>query len=403
MLDLLDFILLRRGVPADDRTLSFRRIDGNPQSSVIYFLPWNTPFGVARQAGFTPLDFLAAYEMPRALVSSDPEMSVQAIRGLVEDAQALLESKGIAPHTVLLVGLSVGSFAATYLANRIGARLCAVAPSDRADMMMWQSPATRIVKRRAIEKGLQLAHYSRAMTGYHPIHNLAGVAPNSMFVMGRKDPFVPSQRRARLAARHRAAPALGQDRQAGCGPLPHAAAERAPPARHAGTGAGALALAGAHAGRTAVRAGRTWPRPAKGRRAGSGSEHLGRTGLASASERAIAQTLSGTRCLQDCSPPEFQIFLRSLAHAVLGGRAGVLRGIACSPSAMRASTTSERSVGSPPPMFSSAATERERASSSQAFENRQLFIAIETAVLNDLARTLVITRRVVHGLCSKAQ
>ena len=198
MLDLLDFILLRRGVHADDRTLSFRRIDGNPQSNVIYFLPWNTPFGVARQAGFTPLDFLAAYEMPRALVSSDPELSVQAIRGLVEDAQALLESKGIAPHTVLLVGLSVGSFAATYLANRIGARLCAVAPSDRADMMMWQSPATRIVKRRAIEKGLQLAHYSRAMTGFHPIHNLAGVAPNSMFVMGRKDPFVPSQRRGAL-------------------------------------------------------------------------------------------------------------------------------------------------------------------------------------------------------------
>jgi len=198
MLDLFDFILLRRGVSADDRTLTFRRIDGNPQSSIIYFLPWNTPFGVARKVGFTPLDFLAAYEMPRALVSSDPEMSVMAIRGLVDDAQALLERNGVAPHNAVLVGLSVGSFAATYLANRIGARLCAVAPSDRADMMMWQSPAARIVKRRAIEKGLKLAHYSRAMTGFHPIHNLAGVAPNSMFVMGRRDPFVPSRRRSAL-------------------------------------------------------------------------------------------------------------------------------------------------------------------------------------------------------------
>ncbi len=198
MLDLLDLILLRRGVPADDRTLTFRRIDGNPDARVIYFLPWNTPFGVARQAGFLPLDFLAAYEMPRALVSSDPEMSVQAIRGLVEDAQALLESKSIEPQSTLLVGLSVGTFAATFLANRIGARLCAVAPSDRADMMMWQSPAARIVKRRAIQKGLQLAHYSRAMTGYHPIHNLAGIAPNSVFVVGRRDPFVPSQRRSAL-------------------------------------------------------------------------------------------------------------------------------------------------------------------------------------------------------------
>src|SRR5215510_8514549 len=133
MFDYLDLLLLRRGIPSDDRTLTFRRIDGSEQSRVIYFLPWNTPFSVARQAGFTPLDFLAAYEMPRALVSSDPEMSVKAIRGLVDDAQALLESKGISPHNVVLVGLSLGSFAATYLANRIGARLCAVAPSDRAD------------------------------------------------------------------------------------------------------------------------------------------------------------------------------------------------------------------------------------------------------------------------------
>ena len=55
MLDLLDHILLRRGVHSDDRTLAFRRIDGNPQSSIVYFLPWNTPFGVARKAGFTPI------------------------------------------------------------------------------------------------------------------------------------------------------------------------------------------------------------------------------------------------------------------------------------------------------------------------------------------------------------
>jgi hypothetical protein len=36
------------------------------------------------------------------------------------------------------------------------------------------------------------------MTGYHPIHNLAGIAPNSVFVIGRRDPFVPSQRRSAL-------------------------------------------------------------------------------------------------------------------------------------------------------------------------------------------------------------
>src|SRR5262245_61843597 len=148
MLDLLDLLLLRRGIPADDRTLAFRRIDGDPQARVIYFLPWNTPYAIARQLGFTPLPFLAAYEMPPALVSSDPELSVQAMAAMIDDAGRLLEDKGIRPQDALLVGLSVGTFAATFLANRIGARLCAVAPSDRADMMIWTSPAARIVKRR---------------------------------------------------------------------------------------------------------------------------------------------------------------------------------------------------------------------------------------------------------------
>ncbi len=195
MLDLLDLILLRRGVPSDDRTLTFRRIDGNPQSRVIYFLPWNTPFSLARQAGFAPLDFLAAYEMPPAIVSSEPELCVQAMLGLVADAEAVLAQNGVAPADAVIVGLSVGSFAATYLANRIGARLCAVAPADRADFMLWQSPAARIVKRRALQKGYQLAHYSKAMFGYHPAHNLAGVAADSVFVLGRRDPFVPPRRR----------------------------------------------------------------------------------------------------------------------------------------------------------------------------------------------------------------
>ena len=45
MLDLVDLLLLRRGIPADDRGLTFRRIDGNALSKVLYFLPWHTPFG----------------------------------------------------------------------------------------------------------------------------------------------------------------------------------------------------------------------------------------------------------------------------------------------------------------------------------------------------------------------
>lgn len=207
MLDLLDLLLLKRGLPSDDRTLSFRRIDGDANAKVIYFLPWHTPFSICHQAGFTPLDFLACYEMPCGIVSSDPELGVRAMRLLVADAEALLTARGIAAAQALIVGLSVGTYPAIYLANRIGARLCAVAAADRGDLMLWQSPAARIIKRRAMQRGLRLWQFSKAMLGYHPAQNLAGIARDSVFVVGERDPFVPPRRRAGLlAAIERSAP-----------------------------------------------------------------------------------------------------------------------------------------------------------------------------------------------------
>jgi pimeloyl-ACP methyl ester carboxylesterase len=196
MLDLLDLILLKRGIPADDETLVFRRIDGNPQSRVIYFLPWHTPFRFARHFGFMLLDFLAAYEMPPAIVSSEPARSVQAALGLLADAESTLLGHGVDPKDALIVGLSVGAYAATLLANRHGARLCAVTGADRADLMVWESPAARLIKRRALQKGYALSHYTEAMRGLNPAENLARIAKSSVFVLGTRDPFVPAKRSA---------------------------------------------------------------------------------------------------------------------------------------------------------------------------------------------------------------
>jgi pimeloyl-ACP methyl ester carboxylesterase len=198
MLDLLDYWLLRRGICSDDRTLTFHRVDGNPSSKVVYFLPWNTPYFVARHIGLTPLEFLACYEMPPASVSSVPELSVAAMCGLVEDAMALLADRCIDGRDALIIGLSLGSYPATVLANRIGARLCAVAAADRADLMMWESPAARPIKQRAVLRGLHLRHYAKIMRGWHPAHNLGGISPDSVFVMGERDPFIPPRRSAGL-------------------------------------------------------------------------------------------------------------------------------------------------------------------------------------------------------------
>jgi hypothetical protein len=197
MLDLVDLLLLRRGIPADDRALTFRRIDGDRASNVIYFLPWHTPCVFAQHAGFAPIDFLACYEMPNAIVSSEPELCVQAMLGLVQDAERLLIDRGNADD-LLIVGLSVGSYPATYLANRIGARLCSVASADRGDLAIWESPATRIIRRRAVHKGYRLSHYTDAFLGTHPAENLRGIRAGSIFVMGDHDPFVPFECKAGL-------------------------------------------------------------------------------------------------------------------------------------------------------------------------------------------------------------
>src|SRR5207244_8815285 len=131
---------LRRCTPAAHCPLTFRRIAGNAPSKVLYFLPWHTPFGIARQAGLTPLEFLACYEMPAAIVSSEPDLCLRALLALVTDAERLLAERSIAGKDALVIGLSVGSYPATYLANRIGARLCSVASADRADLAIWESP-----------------------------------------------------------------------------------------------------------------------------------------------------------------------------------------------------------------------------------------------------------------------
>jgi len=194
MFDLVDMFLLRRGIPADDQSLSFRRIDGHPASKVIYFLPWHTPFTLARCAAFLPLDFLAAYEMPPSIVSSEPALCAQAMLRLVADAEQVLAAHNVVGKDALIIGLSVGSYPATNLASRIGARVCVVASADRADLVIWESFATRIVKQRAMQKGYELAHYSEALLGTHPAEKLRCLGPNSLFVFGRRDPFIPAAR-----------------------------------------------------------------------------------------------------------------------------------------------------------------------------------------------------------------
>lgn len=185
----------------DDTSTEFLRVDGDPHGTIICCLPWRMPYRLALAAGLVPRrHLLACYEMPQAIVSSEPELCIRALNAVVDDAISVVARSGIEPSQILVVGLSIGNAAATMLANRIGARLYSIASADRGDLTLWESPVTRTVKERAEAKGYCLADFTAAIEGFHTIDHLANLAPGSRFVIGSRDEFIPEARREGLIA-----------------------------------------------------------------------------------------------------------------------------------------------------------------------------------------------------------
>jgi hypothetical protein len=192
--------LLRAAQNADDASLEYRKVAGNGRAPVVCFLPWLTPFRLAQRMGLVPRDFLVCYEMPPAIVSSEPELCVKALRRVVDDAENLFVKLDTRRSELLVIGLSLGNAPATYFANGVGARLCSIGSADRGDLLLWESPATRPIKDRAMSKGLDLADFACASRGYHPAENLAGLPHGCKFAMGKWDDCIPAPRRRALAA-----------------------------------------------------------------------------------------------------------------------------------------------------------------------------------------------------------
>jgi pimeloyl-ACP methyl ester carboxylesterase len=202
MFDLLDRYLLSRTPPRDERTITSRRIDGDPLDGcdLLIFLPWNTPFWLAQRLGFVGRRFTACYELAPSMASSRPESAVMALQWIVEDAEALLAPRR---RPVIVAGYSLGTYPAIYLANRLRTRVYAVAPADRGDLMIWQSPAAADIRRRARTLGLTFDDFARVISGYNPVDNLEGLAKGSAFVIGDADPFIPQERSQALIRKAR--------------------------------------------------------------------------------------------------------------------------------------------------------------------------------------------------------
>ncbi len=198
MLDTVGQDALWERFAGDDTSTEFVRVDGDQHAATIVCLPWQMPYRLAKAARIVPKPFLACYEMPRAIVSSEPELCIRALNGVIEDATQVAVRAKIPPRELLVVGLSIGNAAATLLANKLGARLCSIASADRGDLTLWESPAARHVKERAEAKGYRLSDFTQSLQGMHTVDNLANLAPGSRFVVGLRDEFLPKARREGL-------------------------------------------------------------------------------------------------------------------------------------------------------------------------------------------------------------
>ena len=205
MLNLADRCLLGRSKPAADLDMRWRRIEGRPSAGIVCFLPWRTPFRVARRIGLVPRDFAACYELPAAIVSASPWAIGAAVRGLVGDACQVIDGR-VGRDRAIVIGYSIGTLPASVVAGRLGVKLLSIASADRGDLMIWESRAARDVRRRAQALGQTVGDFAQALDGLNPVEQIAHIGAGSIFVSGARDLFIPAARRAALADAVRRSP-----------------------------------------------------------------------------------------------------------------------------------------------------------------------------------------------------
>ncbi len=175
--------------------LSCRRVEFSslPASDrqIVCFLPWLFSYARSIDAGLIPAGCLLAYEMPHAIVSPSPDKSIEALQVVVRDFREFMDRRQLHPASLTLVGLSIGNFAATYIANQIGARLYSVASGDRGEELVWNSVLAKGIRAQAEARGLSYADFKTALHAFNPINNLDNLGDGSIFISGRFDRVVP--------------------------------------------------------------------------------------------------------------------------------------------------------------------------------------------------------------------
>jgi hypothetical protein len=105
-----------------------------------------------------------------------------------------------AGRTPLLIGMSMGNFPATYLANEYHLDLISIASGDSGDWLTFNSPAANHIRTKAECAGLKQSDFTTLLRPLSPVNNLSSLGPRSQFIFGTYDRYIPKSSRDALIA-----------------------------------------------------------------------------------------------------------------------------------------------------------------------------------------------------------
>ena len=192
---LIDKINLRKNKEEKQELLcetDFKRILINPEArdESVCFLPWRTTFEDAINYNLIPKNSRTyVYESPGGLANPDPKKARELLLKILDDFSSLdLKSFDV-------LGYSIGSFAAFYIANNFQVKsITAVVPGSRLGDCIWESIATQDIKQGAISLGYSTPEeYDKVIAEINPMENTQNLPSELEIHLAGCDSYIPTK------------------------------------------------------------------------------------------------------------------------------------------------------------------------------------------------------------------
>lgn len=165
----------------------------NRKSDITWFcfLPRRTNLDIAKKYNLLPRNGnVIAYEVPLNLIASNPNITKNTFFSLINDFKN--EYSKLVSRKIALLGISIGSIPAFYLANRYKAdKLRIVCTTEKLGDGIFSAFAARKIKKECIKEGFNAKIYDEILDGINPIKNISNLPGDTKIVISKFDNYIP--------------------------------------------------------------------------------------------------------------------------------------------------------------------------------------------------------------------